>query len=321
MKKLIIIASLALFVVLVSSSMALAYHVIDVDPHQRFGFEPATGFSSDFCLQCHDIHAAAGDYALMARSTVTNTCGTCHGVYQAAPTGAIDPGYLPGQTSGMAALKSVYKVPLADQYLHEGHRLGQGGSATSSTISYASGPDGSVEVTPYTTSSPDFIPGSGYPGVASYKYLTRINNWSSFVAGADMSAFLASGRQATKGLYCANCHSPHGTIRGSALPGGVTKNKLLSSRPNHAQTAIDASAWTSWTANGYNFCLSCHAQRAEGGTPDGLTPHNHPASFCIECHGNNPAGAVDFPHTGVKNLLAEYPDQLCVASCHAFGLP
>ena len=324
MKRMLLIMGLTLLVVLASASAALAYHKdgVTVDPHQSYGIDSPTG-ETDFCLQCHDIHAAAGDYALMWKDTVTNTCATCHGVYQVTPAEGDDrhPGY-PGPEShpGQAAGRSVYEVPLGDAFIHEGHRLGQNLSGASNWT-YASGPDGAIETEPYTTDTPNFIPGSGFPGVDDYEYLTRINNWTNYLAGGDMSSFLASERDALGGLYCASCHSPHGTTRGNALPSNLTKGKLLSARPNHAQASIPTAGWTSWNDDGYNWCLSCHEQRSEPDTPDGVKPHNHPASFCLECHGDNPAATPDFPHTGVKNLLADYPDELCVDSCHAFGLP
>jgi len=71
---------------------------------------PHGGYSSgtDFCLQCHSVHAAPDPaYALMARSSTTGVCATCHGYLGTAPTGAIDPGFDP-QIEGTASQRAVY---------------------------------------------------------------------------------------------------------------------------------------------------------------------------------------------------------------------
>ena len=298
---------------------ALAGHAAAPDPHQRFGFDSAGSIDSGFCLQCHDIHGAAGDFALMWQNSVTNTCATCHGIYLSAPAGARGPDN-PRRISGPAASTSAYKVSPGDRLEHEGHRLGLNLNGPV-PFTYASGPGTNGEVAPFTAASPDFIPGSGYPGIRDYKYLNRIDRWLSFVTNQDMSNFPASSRTALGGLYCAGCHSVHGSERGSALPGTLTKNKLLSSTPNHQQAPIDTAGWTRWSKDGWRFCEGCHPERSEAGAPDGAAPHNHSSSFCLECHGDNPAASPDFPHTGTANLLAAYPDELCVSACHAFSLP
>jgi len=297
--RLVLILGLSLALVLLSASAALA--IISPNPHTTYSA------TTDFCLQCHDIHEAAGDYALMYQSTVVDTCGTCHGVYQNAPTGARNPGY-PGQESGTAALKSVYKVNLGSKYSHEGVRLGQCGTAGPYT--YADGT---------TTTTADYIPGSGN------KLLSRIPNWTYYLSGnyIDPATYPASGRTALNGLYCASCHSPHGTQFGTAIDlGGAGEYKLLSARPNHSTDTIDASAWTDFTSDGWQWCSKCHTNRLETTPPDGVAPHNHPSEFCLQCHGDNsdPGILPDFPHTGATNLLSDYPDQLCI-TCHVAGLP
>src|SRR3990170_5007175 len=78
MKKLLIISVLAAVLALLGSGVALAATGGTI-PHG--GYSPAT----DACLQCHDIHESAGDYVLMRWPTVTDTCGTCHTLFQQPP--------------------------------------------------------------------------------------------------------------------------------------------------------------------------------------------------------------------------------------------
>lgn len=309
-KKLLLVLALAMLLVAMTATVALADHRGDGnnDPHD--GYSATT----DYCLQCHDIHEAQGDYALMYQATVVDTCSTCHSVYQQAPTGPRDPGYgilsqiEAGEPSALASSRSVYETIPANRYTHEGHRLGRDNGANpekaANSWTYADGT---------TTDTADYIPGS------NNSTLNRISTWPDYYNGLSMAAYPASDRDATDGLYCASCHSPHGPVFGSALPSGVTNGKLLSSRPNHAQVPIDSSSWTDWTSDGANWCLSCHTQRVETSPADGAAPHNHPSEFCLECHGNSAGLTPDFPHTGVKNLLSEEPDALCIR-CHVAGL-
>lgn len=317
--RLFLILGLSIVLVLISTSVVFAGSssslLVSPNPHTTYSA------TTDFCLQCHDIHEAQGDYALMWQSTVVDTCGTCHGVYLNAPTGARNPGY-PGQESGTAALKSVYKVNIANKYTHEGHRLGQAGNGPG-PYTYADGT---------TTSTADYIPGSGG------KLLTQIPSWSYWQTGAaiDPADYPASGRTALNGLYCASCHSPHGTQFGNTIVFGSSTTsmtpqpgfKLLTRRPNHTTDTVDSSSWTSFTVDGWQWCSKCHTNRLQGptdtnGSPIGNDPpHNHPSSFCLQCHGNNsdPSILPDFPHTGATNLLVDYPDKLCIG-CHVAGLP
>ena len=273
---------------------------------------PHTAYNAttSYCLQCHDIHEAAGDYALMWQATVVDVCASCHNVYQQTPSGARALPY-PGTqvpNPSPAALRAAYKVSIADRYTHEGHRLGQGG--TTGPYTYADGT---------TTSSADYIPGGGG------NMLTRIPSWSYYLSGnwIDPNTYPASGRTALNGLYCASCHSPHGTQFGTAIDlGGGGEFMLLSARPNHTTDTVDASGWTSFTNDGWNWCIRCHKNRYEPTPPNGTAPHNHPSEFCLQCHGNSsdPNIQPDFPHTGATNLLSQYPDALCV-QCHVAGLP
>lgn len=299
-KKLLLVLALAVLLVALTATVALADHKDDaaVDPHDSYSS------TTDYCLQCHDIHEAGGDYALMYQATVVDTCGTCHSVYQQAPTGPRDPGYS-GTESAEPAPGSTFAVyenaGLASRYTHEGHRLSRNGNPDAGALySYADGT---------TTDTADYIPGSGNTLV------NRISTWPDWMAGASMAAYPASGRTATNGLYCASCHSPHGPKFGNAIASAVSNGKLLSDRPNHAQTPIDTSAWTDWVSDGGAWCASCHVNRWEPSPADGVAPHNHPSTVCLQCHGNAAGLLPDFPHTGAKNILQAEPDELCIM-CH-----
>lgn len=64
----------------------------DVSPHG--GYSAAT----DYCLQCHNVHAGTNPYAFLRQSSITAVCATCHGIDGGAggttpadATGAYDP--------------------------------------------------------------------------------------------------------------------------------------------------------------------------------------------------------------------------------------
>ena len=347
---------------------------------------PHGGYSSatDACLQCHDVHQAAGEYALTRWATVTDTCGSCHTLYLSAPgtlantasgpggtplaeaatsmgytfkspasgsgsygtvgvSPAYDPGY-PGAeaTPAQAAPYTAYKKAQAQRATHEGHRIGVGPVST---------PEGDIA-----------IPGST-------RDLTRVVSWAldtfepaygslnplapyNIDEGTNDAGVPIAG---TNGLYCASCHTPHGNF-GWMLPPSVNNN-LLSSRPDHyvvlatggtptradddmptADGALSSTGlieiWdpsdpyatisersdvSDWILEGGNWCAQCHDKRLFGVADfNGNTHYNHPTHVCLDCHGNyNDPGVTppDFPHTGVGNLLTDYPDLLCIR-CH-----
>lgn len=139
---------------------------------------PHGGYSSttNFCLQCHEVHKAPGAYALMWKTSVTATCATCHGLNGQPASGTRDP-VGPG-TVGTASSRSAYDVtsPIS------GHTIGgttppdeTGITITESDWSYSWRYSGGPPAQNATS-------GAG-PGTAS-----------------DISG----------GLYCASCHTPHG---------------------------------------------------------------------------------------------------------------
>lgn len=77
-RKILLLSSIVAVLVLTSTGVAQAV-IGSVIPHGGYST------STDACLQCHDIHQAAGEYALTRWSTVTDTCASCHTLYLTAP--------------------------------------------------------------------------------------------------------------------------------------------------------------------------------------------------------------------------------------------
>jgi len=241
----------------------------DVIPHGGYSM------TTDACLQCHDIHEAAGDYVLMRESTVTDVCATCHTLYQSAPTGAFDPGF-PGTPATAVPALGAYRVPIAQAATHPGHRLGM---------------DSNV------------IPG-GTQALNAIRYL------------GSPATVPATTFQATRGLYCASCHTPHGNF-GNMVPASVS-TKLLSSRPNRS---AEVTGMTNWINDGARWCAACHDRRASSAANRAAGIYNHPDFSCLTCHGDSlvPTPTADFPHTSAHAaMLTLTPDGLCL-QCHTTG--
>jgi len=316
---------------------------------------PHSGYSSttDYCLQCHKVHFAPDPgYALLANSSVTSTCKTCHALFGGSATGAINPGF-PG-TEGTASLRSAYDLtsPTAD------HAVG------SSTVPYS---------TLATITDANWVYGGFGADVngASTKWTTAD------AAGAGTASDLGGG------LYCGSCHTPHGdfgqvinsryfrtTANSASLTsvqvwqndaaymsgttvkylhqgtdgvwegctatggGGTCADltatdsegqtvylygyKLLSAYPNHSWTQGPES----WGLDSYShdqarWCGRCHDKALP--SLFGGTFHSHPTG-CTACHGNpSDNTSFDFPHTSTfSKFLKSYPDALCI-SCHTSG--
>ena len=142
---------------------------------------PHGGYSSQtsYCLQCHQIHYnrgaadAPGEYALMAESSVTATCATCHGFEGDAPTGAENPG-LGGQIA-TASVRAVYTQP------EEVHVIGAGFGSVGNTAGW------------------DFYTwaGNGTAGTEGPE-------------GPGITRGVGTASYYNGGLYCGSCHTPHG---------------------------------------------------------------------------------------------------------------
>ncbi|MDO8736946.1 MAG: cytochrome c3 family protein [Thermoleophilia bacterium] len=238
--------------------------------------------ATDFCIQCHDVHEARGDYQLTREATVTATCATCHGLF-----GALAPPYAnwsdsPTNFTGMeptASTMLAYKVSTngmsaAEMDAIPGHTLGiMSGNTVVRELDSIPGGSSSLKV----------MTSGQYGGLSENLY-----------SGEPVTSF-----ESTKGLYCASCHTPHDTI-GQLISGPG----LLSSKPNHSDTVA---------TDTLTFCLTCHDKRGTSGVEK-----NHPATYCLTCHDNK-AGESDFPHTSSNpRLLQLEPDALCVL-CHTAG--
>lgn len=339
--------------------------------------------STDACLQCHDVHQAAGEYALTRWSTVTDTCGSCHTLYLgtlepyygATPTNssfdsttggrspamnlgeydldnpppagnpanpniglAYDPGYGGAvATPGSAAPYVAYKTDWTSRYSHEGHRLGQLYNP-SSPLQFADGMPGDANYIPGGTESLTRM-------VSSMFYTTEPATSISSLAGVNVDPWV-TGLSGTAGLYCASCHTPHGTF-GYMLPlvngagNLVGQDNILSSRPNHRLPTLTSTGvvelWnpadpiatigdrndvSSWMDEGGNWCARCHDKRLYYSQDlAGNSHYNHPDTYCLVCHADTGflGEGYDFPHTStIPNLLLEKPDELCI-QCHAAG--
>lgn len=277
MRKIAIMAAIVLSVVFMLAFSASAFAT---SPHTGFGA------TTDYCISCHDIHEASGDYVLTRASTVTGVCGTCHGLFGAAAPGNVPAvwGNPPGNMAGTdptASTKAAYKYGFSGGMTGgqmdavPGHSLGvmMGGTVARSSDTI---PGGSVDLKVMTSGQ--------YGGPTEGLY-----------GGESTTTF--SG---TAGLYCASCHTPH-----SELGQVITGSKLLSKQPNHSTTSPAAS-------DEYSFCIKCHDKRDDVGVEQ-----NHPAqAYCLTCHANK-AGESDFPHSSSnQRILFEEPDALCLI-CHS----
>jgi len=277
MKKLLIISVLAAVLALLGSGVALAATGGTI-PHG--GYSPAT----DACLQCHDIHESAGDYVLMRWPTVTDTCGTCHTLFQVKPASGESgtPGYLGdirGSVSGRIlddptprALGSFepFAFSLAPLQDTDGDTLGDLPYKVGENVNYypgkdwrGVGPDGfsgaEASIPWWDTDNdgdldmPEYnsTPGTGSPYEA-YQLKAdnsdnrggklghrghRLGNLGERGGLGVVKDNIIGGKQgysaikqwewplvvpsttyaATSGLYCASCHTPHGTW-GRMLP-------------------------------------------------------------------------------------------------------
>lgn len=142
---------------------------------------PHGGYSaaSNMCLQCHEVHKAGGDYALMWKASVTATCSTCHGYQGSAATGTRNP-VGPG-TVGTTSLRTAYDET--------------GGSLGSTHGIGGTVPPG--ELGAITITQSDWSYGWRYSGGPPASDATT-------AAGPGTS-------DGVGGLYCASCHTPHGT--------------------------------------------------------------------------------------------------------------
>lgn len=167
------------------------------------GIAPHSGYSAatDFCLQCHSVHNAAGAYALMRSSSVVATCQTCHmsgsgATYQTLPNGATPAkGYDAGFSGieGTVSNRTAYDLGNPNGTTSFGHTLGatvipDGGNESLTAMNFGSY---SRVINDGTDTNDD--------GVFQ-------NSWATVDASTEEGLSGAS----TGGLYCASCHEAHG---------------------------------------------------------------------------------------------------------------
>ena len=289
MRKYAILAAIVLPVVFMLAFSASAFAT--VAPHGGYGA------TTDFCVSCHDVHEANGDYVLTRESTVTAVCGTCHGVFGApAPTGvtwstppdAAAEGFTePAPFVGTAPTASTLTA------YTNGFTAGMSGAQMDAVPGHSLG----VMMGGTVVRSSNAIPGSS----TTLKVMTS-GQYGGLTEGLYGGGSVTS-YTGTKGLYCASCHTPHADA-GQMIPGTM----LLSARPNHTTGAP--------AVDEYSFCVSCHDQRDNVGVEK-----NHPAqAYCLTCHANQASGGTpDFPHSSTNTrILYEEPDALCLL-CHTPG--
>ncbi|MHB9053997.1 MAG: cytochrome c3 family protein [Thermoleophilia bacterium] len=279
MRKIAIMAAFVLSIVFILAFSASAFAV--TAPHGGYGS------TTDFCISCHDIHEANGDYVLTRESTVTAVCGTCHGVFGASAAVGVYWSNPPANFAGAdptASTKRAYT---------NGFSAGMTGPQQDAVPGHSLG----VMMGGTVVRSSDIIPGSS----ATLKIMTSGQYGGpseGLYGGTTVTTY-----NGTKGLYCASCHTPHANAR-QMIPG----TKLLSAKPNHSLATP--------VTDEYSFCVSCHDKRDNVGVEK-----NHPAqAYCLTCHANQASGGVpDFPHssTNTRILYAE-PDALCLL-CHSAG--
>jgi predicted CXXCH cytochrome family protein len=190
-----------------------------VIPHGGYGTGNApAGERTDLCLSCHDIHQAAGDYALMREASVTATCNTCHGLFGVASDGTWteEPVALVDGTQALTSGVSAYENTGAARV--SGHRLGV--SLTDTANNHAD----------------DTIPGSNLA--------LRVMNSAAYEEGDIYTGESVLEYGATNGLYCASCHTPHGSVGGvDTNADGVVDSPKPIDNWNSAGTAVTSQAY------------------------------------------------------------------------------
>ncbi|NIA24950.1 MAG: hypothetical protein GWP04_05210 [Gammaproteobacteria bacterium] len=309
---------------------------IDVAPHG--GYSSAT----NQCLQCHDVHAATGDYALMAQSSVNAVCMTCH-----TATSPTAPGSGPGSgTIGTASVRAVYTESGGGEHT-QGTNSVDGNTMTQSEWSYP-GPPSANATTAAGTGTSDASGGlycaschtphgtfgqvvndwtkASDEGTSIYidsgSPPTWSQVWLDYDEANDAWAFCAlSGDVITTSTGTDSCMSAStagatwATVSDAA---GVSKYlfayNLLTPGPNHQYSPGEATFRTlNDGTDVYDWCATCHTGKSD-------TAHNH-YTTCYACHGNPSADSAsdDFPHSSTfSTLLKEYPDGLCL-NCHTSG--
>jgi hypothetical protein len=268
-------------IVAIGLAIVLAGPAAAQEPPEPSPVSPHGGFSAStsFCLQCHSIHNAEGDHALMQKESVTATCATCHGLFGATEGTGPRTDHPRNRTNpiGTASTKAAYTDPAPAG----GHRIG------------ATAVPGDPDI---------MITQSGW------RRLSGSANWPVGWNSGEPAGPGTSGAE-EGGLYCASCHTPHGSY-GQMVASGVD---ILSAYPNHSwqQSRKDYDPANSATTTAW--CITCHTRKA--------AEFNNHVGTCTSCHfdSSQPAAWADYPHTAPnEGMLRGLPDARCV-NCHASG--
>jgi len=357
-KRIGMVMALAATLLFVIASPAVGLPIGDPLPGNT---SPHGGYSAstDFCVQCHSVHAEAldeGEYALLYANTVTATCNTCHGLplYGGPASGARDSNDVTGFTTGImgtASGRSAYTdtTPAASHPLYATNTDGTGDGVDMQTSgwTYHGSPaawasaneqegDG-LQCTSCHTSHGDFgalinsengvvrttADGDGLTDVDQWAENTAIYYGS--VAGQPAVKYLhlnGAVWQACTGMDGSGTCSDLTTTDSEGQTVSLYGYKLLSAYPNFNWDG-GGESWgvDARTHDQARWCGSCHPNKVA--TEYGGTFHNHPTG-CTACHGNPTADTTskDFPHTSsFGQFLKSYPDGLCITCHHEGELP
>jgi Doubled CXXCH motif (Paired_CXXCH_1) len=321
----------------------------NVSPHGGF----AT--STDYCVQCHSVHntddTTTGEYALLWKSSVVETCNTCHavpGLAFGAADGRVDSNGITGAsgTMGTASSRSAYDnaTPAAEHGLGATNTNTEGDQVTmqDSGWSYRGSP--TVWAANTQNANPEGLTCTSCHE-AHGNFGSLINSERGVVrstAGGtslDTAQTWASGRaiyvgrnlkylhlNGTVWQYCDDAAQTLNCVNATTLDSesqtvSLYGYKLLTAYPNFnwdgggESWGLDASSHDQ-----ARWCGTCHTRHVSSDFGAGFTYHNHPTG-CTACHGNpaNDTTSTDFPHTSsFDNFLKKYPDGLCI-DCHTAG--
>ncbi len=221
----------------------------DIAPHGNYSLaNPSAAYAqygntkpTDFCLQCHMVHDAEGDYALMREQTVTQTCATCHNVFGHSPTGQWTRPRLvnwnedPNEVQPTTAIVGAYKNETANNGAgpQSEHGLGVILDGNGNVVNGAEGRAGADDIAGEcdTDASRGGTSDGGNPTnctnllkvISPASYAAGLTNFSVNAGGPIYSGQESNQFAATNGLYCASCHSVHGSVQ--ANPNTMTSYK------------------------------------------------------------------------------------------------
>ncbi len=215
----------------------------DVAPHGNYSLlDPSAAYAAsaqyganqnatDFCLQCHMVHDAEGDYALMREQTVTQTCATCHNVFGHSPTGQWTRPRLvnwnedPNEVQPTTAIVGAYKNETAGGGAgpQSEHGLGVILDKNGNVVPGAEGRAGADDIAGECDT--DASRGGTTDGgqrtncsnllkvISPASYAAGLTNFGVNAGGPIYSGQESNQFAATNGLYCASCHSVHGSLQ------------------------------------------------------------------------------------------------------------